>query len=132
MGWLDGRMAIVTGASKGIGRTLSQVFAREGAAVVCAARSASLVGETATLIKKEGGRAAAVAADLSSEDGARLAIDRLLSQARREPALLRGDVTLRDLAIASGRLDGTYVIRLFAEFETGLRLFWPSARQPHE
>ncbi len=60
---------------------------------------------------------------------ARLAIDRLLSQAREDPAHLRGDVTLRDLATASGRLDGTYVIRLFAEFETGLRLFWLSARR---
>jgi hypothetical protein len=27
-----------------------------------------------------------------------------------------------------GRLEGTYIIRLFAEFETGLRLFWPTAR----
>ena len=59
----------------------------------------------------------------------RLGIDRLLSQAREEPSLLRGDVTLRDLAVASGRLDGTYVIRLFAEFETALRLFWLAARK---
>jgi NAD(P)-dependent dehydrogenase (short-subunit alcohol dehydrogenase family) len=79
MGWLNGRVAVVTGASKGIGRALSRVFAGEGAAVVCAARSAALVEETAHLINKEGGRAAAVAADLSSEDGARLAIDSALA-----------------------------------------------------
>jgi NAD(P)-dependent dehydrogenase (short-subunit alcohol dehydrogenase family) len=76
MGWLNGRVAIVTGASKGIGRALSQAFAREGAAVICAARSASLVEETAALLSHEGGRAIAVAADLATEDGARLVVDR--------------------------------------------------------
>ena len=40
MGLLTGRVAIITGASKGIGRVASQRFADEGAGVVCAARSA--------------------------------------------------------------------------------------------
>ncbi len=47
MGLLDGKVVIITGASKGIGRALSLRFAREGSAVVCAARSADLVKETA-------------------------------------------------------------------------------------
>ena len=65
---LSGRVAIVTGASKGIGRVVSQVFAREGAKVVCAARSADLVRETASLVERAGGSALAVVADLSRED----------------------------------------------------------------
>jgi NAD(P)-dependent dehydrogenase (short-subunit alcohol dehydrogenase family) len=56
MGLLDGKVAIITGASKGIGRALSLRFAREGAAVICAARSADLVKETAEQVKG-GGRA---------------------------------------------------------------------------
>src|SRR5712692_1464851 len=68
MGLLDGRVAIVTGASKGIGRAMSLGFAREGASVVCAARSADQVKETAEQVKKAGGRAIAVVCDASQEN----------------------------------------------------------------
>jgi len=71
MGVLTGKTAIITGASKGIGREMSLMFAREGAQVVCAARSAALVDETAELVRKAGGQAIAVTADAATEDGAR-------------------------------------------------------------
>jgi len=67
MGILDGKVAVITGASKGIGRVMSQLFAREGAAVVCAARSGALVEETAALVTKAGGKAVAVTGDAARE-----------------------------------------------------------------
>jgi NAD(P)-dependent dehydrogenase (short-subunit alcohol dehydrogenase family) len=67
MDLLNGRVAIITGASKGIGRVMSRLFAAHGAAVVCAARSGALVEETAALIAKDGGRAIAVTADAAKE-----------------------------------------------------------------
>jgi NAD(P)-dependent dehydrogenase (short-subunit alcohol dehydrogenase family) len=67
MGQLEGKVALITGASKGIGRVMSRLFANEGAAVVCAARSRDLVEETAALIKRDGGRAAAVTGDAAAE-----------------------------------------------------------------
>ncbi|MGH7367493.1 MAG: SDR family NAD(P)-dependent oxidoreductase [Candidatus Rokuibacteriota bacterium] len=67
MGQLEGKVALITGASKGIGRVMSRLFAREGAAVVCAARSRDLVEETAALIKGDRGRAVAVTGDAARE-----------------------------------------------------------------
>jgi NAD(P)-dependent dehydrogenase (short-subunit alcohol dehydrogenase family) len=71
MGLLDGKVAIITGASKGIGRALSLRFAQEGAAVVCAARSADLVKETAAQVTKAGGKAIAIVCDAAEEDQVR-------------------------------------------------------------
>jgi hypothetical protein len=59
----------------------------------------------------------------------RLALDRLLAEARRDPTILAGKLKVQDVAEASGRLEGTYLIRLFAEFETGLRLYWATMRE---
>jgi NAD(P)-dependent dehydrogenase (short-subunit alcohol dehydrogenase family) len=68
MALLEGKVAIITGASKGIGRALSLCFAREGASVICAARSTDLVHETAAMVEKAGGRALALTCDAAKED----------------------------------------------------------------
>jgi NAD(P)-dependent dehydrogenase (short-subunit alcohol dehydrogenase family) len=67
MGQLAGKVALITGASKGVGRVMSRIFAGEGAAVICAARSRDLVEETAALVKADGGRAIAVVGDAAVE-----------------------------------------------------------------
>jgi citronellol/citronellal dehydrogenase len=75
MGRMTGRTAIVTGASRGIGRTIAELLAAEGARVVCVARTlnegdhrlAGSLNGTVAAIRDAGGEATAVAADISAE-----------------------------------------------------------------
>jgi NAD(P)-dependent dehydrogenase (short-subunit alcohol dehydrogenase family) len=65
---LDGKVAIVTGASRGIGRAISIALAQEGATVILAARSVPKLHETADQIAKAGGKAEIVVTELSEEN----------------------------------------------------------------
>lgn len=63
---------------------------------------------------------------------AHLAMRRLADQARRDPTILDEDMRVRGIDEALRNLNGTYAIRLFAEFETGLRAFWVATRAEPE
>lgn len=60
-----GKIAIVTGAGRGIGRAIACELARHGAKVVCAARTLDQLRETEQLIASEGGIALSIAADVT-------------------------------------------------------------------
>ncbi|HLW42880.1 MAG TPA: SDR family NAD(P)-dependent oxidoreductase [Candidatus Acidoferrales bacterium] len=61
---LEGKIAIVTGASRGIGRAIALRLAQDGAAVVLAARTEADLAKVASTIKSNGGKAICVAGDL--------------------------------------------------------------------
>lgn len=77
---LEGTVAIVTGAGRGIGREIALHQARAGAKVAVLARTAREIEETAALIATEGGKAMAVPVDLVDRAAVETAIQRIAAE----------------------------------------------------
>src|SRR5215217_5301299 len=101
MGRLDGKIAIVTGASRGIGKGIATAFAAEGAAVAVVARTEAqwdprmpgTIHDTVNEIEKAGGRALAVAADLADPEQ----VDRIVEVTKAE--LGPADILINNAAL---------------------------------
>jgi NAD(P)-dependent dehydrogenase (short-subunit alcohol dehydrogenase family) len=72
---LEGRVALITGSSKGIGEGVARGLAREGAVVIVHGRNKARTEEVAHDIVAKGGRAHAVAGDLTKEEDVRHLVD---------------------------------------------------------
>src|SRR5262245_22237794 len=78
---LEGKLALVTGASRGIGRAVAQALAAEGAAVAVNYRSGKdKAQEVVAEIESGGGRAVAIEGDVSDYDSARATVDQAIEQ----------------------------------------------------
>lgn len=87
-GRLDGTVALVTGASSGIGQATAVALAAEGAAVAVAARRRDRLEELARTIEGAGGRALVVEADVTSQEQAAGAVERTVAELGRLDTLV--------------------------------------------
>jgi NAD(P)-dependent dehydrogenase (short-subunit alcohol dehydrogenase family) len=79
-GRLSGKVALITGAGRGIGRGIALRFAQEGARLALVARTESEIDAVAAEIASADGGALAIVADVTSEEAVRAAVDRTLER----------------------------------------------------
>jgi NAD(P)-dependent dehydrogenase (short-subunit alcohol dehydrogenase family) len=76
---LEGKNALITGASRGIGKSIAKVLAKNGVRIVCCARNLELLSETCSEIEKDGGLAVPVQADVGLASDRKRLIDQAIS-----------------------------------------------------
>ena len=79
-GLLEGRVAVITGVGRGLGRDVAVAFAKEGADVVLAARKRDVTDEVADEVRGLGRRALVVAMDMCDPDGAAALVERAVAE----------------------------------------------------
>lgn len=77
-GLLDGKVAFISGAGRGIGAAAARLFSREGARVVLAARTEAQLRAVTDDVRAAGGTADFVVCDLADADSVRAAVDRVV------------------------------------------------------
>ena len=85
---LNEKVAIVTGASRGIGKGIAAALSREGCRLVICARGEDALQEAAEELKARGGQVVALAGDVTSPEGAADAVERAMTEFGRLDALV--------------------------------------------
>ena len=106
MGNLQGRIALVTGASQGIGRACALELARAGATVALAARNEAKLAEAVAEIEAGGGQAAAFTLDVASQESIKTGAKAILDRFGKVEILVNNAGITRDgLMMAMKRAD---------------------------
>jgi NAD(P)-dependent dehydrogenase (short-subunit alcohol dehydrogenase family) len=140
---LEGRVAIVTGAGRGIGASISRLFASEGAAVVVNDLGASVDGEgrddspaaqVVNQIKAAGGKAVANGDSVANYDAAENIIRTALNEFGRLDILVNVAGILRDRMVfnmTEGEWDAVIAVHLKGTFNTTkfASIYWRQARE---
>ena len=128
---LSGRVAIVTGASRGIGRAIAQQLARQGAVVVAAARDENARAVVDEIVAS-GGRAEAVSLDVTEPGAAEQLVAKTLEQHSRIDVLVNNAGIARDqllLRMKRDDWDAVLATNLTAAFALSQAVLKPMIRQ---
>jgi NAD(P)-dependent dehydrogenase (short-subunit alcohol dehydrogenase family) len=120
LGLLTGKVVLVTGASRGIGEAAAHLFAREGAAVVLAARSTDALDRVVAAVRAGGGTADAVALDLADRGSIRAAVDAVDQRHGRLDGAFNNGATIQQ----PGPLDTTSDEDVDEQFVVNFRAHW--------
>jgi len=93
---LQGHVALVTGASQGIGRACAVTLAKAGATVALAARNEEKLKDAVAQIEREGGKAAAFRLDVSSEEAIKSTVKEITAQLGKIDILVNNAGITRD------------------------------------
>jgi len=128
IGLLTGKVIFITGASRGIGEAAARLCAREGGAVVLAARSTAALDRIVADIRADGGTADAVALDLSDRNAITAAIGRVEELHGRLDGAFNNGATIQQ----PGPLDATSDDDIDAQFAVNFRSHWAAMKAEAE